>query len=169
MKFAIIALLSTAAAIRFSDNSDLSADEEANLIRPTLVANQALPERYNYQRSFSQALEDEQSGTVHWDTEFRNDSQELKTNAIAPVIQPSQDMLSRGEQMELVREANEELEIRHTAVLPDAAIPQQAPAKSPKQIEYDAAMHNKMFPRFHDDKEMGDSRISSDMLRVVGV
>ena len=108
---------------------------------------------------------------MHWDTEFRADAQEIRSSSAAPVIQPSQDMLSRQEQMSLVKQANDELTIRHTAVLPDQVVAQvEAPAKSLKQQQYEAEMQNKMFPRFHDDeKDMGDSRITSDNLKVLGV
>ena len=168
MKF-ILALVACASAIRF-DSTTLSDQEEENLIAPTLIANGAMPTgQTTYQRTFSQALADNESGAVHWDTEFRANSQDIMAPTNAPVIQPSQDMLTHSERMRLAYQANEELEIRHSAPLPDAAMPQEAPAKSPKQIEYEAAMHNKMFPAFHDDKEMGDSRISSDMLKVAGV
>ena len=79
-------------------------------------------------------------------------------------------MLSRREQMELVKQANDELTIRHTAPLPDSV--NEKPAAAPvtaEQALYSREMNQKMFPRFIDDKDMGDSRISSSMLKVVGV
>ena len=134
MKFALFALVASASAIKFyNDGLSLSAQEEDHLIRPTLIANGAMPtgER-DMRRSFSQGLSDAQSGEVHWDTEFRADSQDLRSNTADVVIQPSQDMLTHSEQMDLVKQANEELTIRHSAPLPDAAMPQEAPAKAPK-------------------------------------
>merc|ERR1712166_25864 len=130
MKFALFAIIATATAIRF-DSTELSEREEENLVRPALIANNAMVSESDHRRSFSQGLSDAQNGKVHWDTEFRADGQELMSNSRSPVIQPSQDMLSREEQMRLVKEANDELTVRHTAPLPDAAQPQEAPAKSP--------------------------------------
>ena len=131
MKF-ILALVACASAIRF-DSTALSNQEEEALIAPTLIANGAMPSgQTTYQRTFSQALSDNESGAVHWDTEFRADSQDIQAPTNAPVIQPSQDMLTHSEQMRLALQANEELAIRHSAPLPEAARQQEAPAKSPK-------------------------------------
>ena len=171
MKFALFALVASASAVRFyGQELDLSSQEEEHLIKPTLIANGAMPEVTNMRRTFSQGLSDLNSGAVHWDTQFRAGSDEFKNTNNEPVMQPSVDALTKSDQMELVKQANDELEVRHTAPLPDAAKPVAAPiAKSKKELQYDAEMKNRMFPAFHDDKDMGDSRINADMLHAVGV
>ena len=172
MKFALVALFAAVSAVRFSD-ADLSAQEEEALARPALMAERVLTGAGgDNRRSFSQGLEEITTGKAHWDTEFRAGADELKSVSAAPVIQPSEDALDKREQMALVKQANEELAIRHTAPLPDAvaaADRPQAPVKSPKQKLFEAEQHNKMFAKYVDDKDMGDSRITSKMLDVVGV
>ena len=164
MKFALFALLNTATALRFV-GADLSEREENQLVHPTLVDNQVAG-GLDHRPTFSQALDDLNSGAVHWDTQFRADAQEIRETHKPVVLQPSQDMLTRQEQMRLVKLANDELQIRHTAPLPDKVAP-AAPIRTPKEQQYDAEMKHRMFPRFIDDKDFVDSRIDSDMINTV--
>ena len=133
MKFALVALFAAVSAVRFSD-ADLSTQEEEALARPALLAERVLAGAAgDNRRSFSQGLDDITEGRAHWYTDNRAGADELRSFQAAPVIQPSEDMLNRAEQMALVKTANEELAIRHTAPLPDAALEvPQAPVQTPQ-------------------------------------
>ena len=72
MKFAIIALIAAVSAVKFSDNLELTEAEEQNLVRPSLLAENALPNSNKLRASsFSESLQQLRNSEEDWDAKFR--------------------------------------------------------------------------------------------------
>ena len=97
--FAVIALINSSSAIRFTpETNELSEAEEQNLVRPTLIAENAIPNSNELRASsFSESLGQLRNESEDWDAKFRaNAPQEfrLTNTSRRPVIQPSEDHLT---------------------------------------------------------------------------
>jgi len=71
--------------------------------------------------------------------------------------------------MDLVKEANDELTIRHQAIsdIPDKVVVAQK-EKSPIEMRYEADQHQRMFAKFVDDKDM-DQHVDSNTMNILGI
>merc|ERR1712127_687798 len=125
MKFtAVIALVATTSAVRFTPtNHELSEAEESNLVRSSLIAENAIPNSNELRASsFSESLGQLHNESEDWDAKFRASSPSefrLTGTSKSPVIQQSEDKLTNQEKMELIKEDNDAMTIRHTSPLPD--------------------------------------------------
>jgi hypothetical protein len=106
------------------------------LIRPTLIAQNAIPHSNEMKGdSFSQGLSKIENENAEEDHRYNpaEDAQEFRQTEFTrrPIIQPAEDNMTKREKMQLIKEANEELEIRHHFPAPDSKV--EEPVKSKAQ------------------------------------
>ena len=138
MKFtiAVIALINSTSAVRFTPTSqELSVAEEQNLVRSSLIAENAMPNTNEMRASsFSESLGQMNNESEDWDAKFRaNSPQEFRLTGTskAPVIQQSEDHLTNQQKMELIAEDNSAMEIHHLA----QPLPDMVSNEAPKSLQ----------------------------------
>ena len=168
--FAIIALIASTSAVRFTpDNHELSEAEEMNLVRSSLIAENAIPHSNELRASsFSESLGQLHNDQEDWDARFRASSPQefrMTEHTKRPVIQQSEDHLTNQEKMELIREDNDSIQIRHTAPLADMV--EEIHPRSFQQVAADREQYSARFAKYIDDKDF-DTRIETKNLSVLG-